>query len=173
MKTVWQRALCRRPIHFHGTRFSEVSLHKIHAGKKSKHLLFCEVPTGPNFVGLKTFVTSIGLLFAVGCTNIRVARPDHWNPQIDGVKTNYQAANDAFTVSWAATATQKTNICAFTGWSQLNIDPGNCATDGMSEVSIHRSFGDVLVEVLTIGICQRMTVEWRCAKPPQALDKDF
>ncbi len=115
----------------------------------------------------------IGLLFTAGCVNVRLARPDQWNPQVNGTNTTYQAANNAHTVPWAATMTTKTNIFAFTGWKQLNIDPGDCATVGLSEVVIHRSFGDVLAEVLTLGLCQRMTVEWRCAKPPQTTGKDF
>lgn len=115
----------------------------------------------------------VGLLCAAGCVNVRVARPDHWNPEVGGTNITYQAANDAYTVPWAATPPQQTNICAFTGWRQFNIDPGDCAANGMSEVVIHRSFGDVLAEVLTLGLYQRMTVEWRCAKPPQPKEKDF
>lgn len=113
------------------------------------------------------------MLLTAGCVNVRVARPDQWNPKVNGTNTTYQAANNAHTVPWAATMTTKTNISAFTGWKQLNIDPGDCAADGMSEVVIHRSFGDVLAEVVTLGLYQRMTVEWRCAKPPQTTGKDF
>ena len=124
-------------------------------------------------LSLRIITPLVGLLFTAGCVNVHVARPDHWNPRVNGTNITYQAANDAYTAPWAATPTQKTNICAFTAWKQLNIDPGDCAADGMAEVMIHRSFGDVLVEVLTFGICQRMTIEWRCAKPPPTTDKDF
>ena len=122
---------------------------------------------------LRTMASLMGLLFATGCVNVRVARPDHWHPEVGGTNITYQAANDAYTVPWAATTKQTTNICAFTGWKQLTIDPGDCADDGMSEIVIHRSFGDVLAEMVTLGFCQRMTIEWRCAKPPQTTKKDF
>ena len=115
----------------------------------------------------------VGLLLTAGCVNVRVARPDQWHPQVNGTNTTYQAANNAHTVPWAATPIQTTNVSAFTGWKQLNIDPGNSATVGMSEVVIHRSFWDVMAEVFTLGLYQRMTVEWRGAKPPQTTRKDF
>ncbi|MDB5156926.1 MAG: hypothetical protein JWR50_1633 [Mucilaginibacter sp.] len=38
-------------------------------------------------------------------------------------------------------------------------------TPGMSEVYIHRNFGDFLLSAVTVGIYNPATLKWKCSKP--------
>jgi hypothetical protein len=115
----------------------------------------------------------IALGVTSGCGTVRIARPDHWNPDLKG-STNYFAANNAYTVTSPATDAHQTNVwIKWWGIKQINIDPREDGTDALSEVKVKTNFGSDLLSVLTLGCVQRVTIQWRSAKPPQSQDQDF
>jgi len=127
--------------------------------------------------GNLTFASIVLVLVVLlsGCTTeVRIARPDNWNPQINGISTNYVAVNNAFAVSSPGTTVQQTNVWVY-WWSfnQVNIDPQNCICNSLAEVRVKTNIGWDLLSVLTLGTVQHYTLEWRCAKVPQSTNKDF
>jgi hypothetical protein len=112
-----------------------------------------------------------------GCASVRIARPDNWDPATQP-KTRWVAPNDAYTVSSAATAPERTTVWVF-GWGgipptgQKNIDPCNCRGNWLAEVRVSTNIGFELISVLSLGMAQPFTVEWRCAKLPQPASAGF
>lgn len=124
---------------------------------------------------MRTFALLALIALTSGCVNVRIARPDHWSPQLNHQSLAYEAPHNAYTVSSAATTMHQTNLNVYFwgGTSQVNIDPGDCAVDGLAEVRVHRSFCDQLATLLTLGMWQPMTIQWRCAKLAQPRARDF
>ena len=108
-----------------------------------------------------------------GCGTVRLARPDNWTPAVEP-KEPWLAPDDAYAVSSAATTVERRTIWVpWWGLNQRNIDPANCLGAGIAEVRVSTNLGYAIVSVLTLGFFQPLTVEWRCAKKPQAATKDF
>jgi hypothetical protein len=117
-------------------------------------------------------ILSYGSLMT-GCATVRVARPDHWTPDV-APRDGWVAANNAYVVSSPATSlNRKTVWVSGWGWNQRNVDPCDCLGEGLAEVRASTNIGFELISVLTLGYFQPITIEWRCAKQAQPASKDF
>jgi hypothetical protein len=125
----------------------------------------------------KVLFSFLGVALAAmdsGCSTVAVRKCEAWNPAVTKEKALYQAANDAYTATSPATTLEKRTVwVSFWGLNQTNVNASNCLGPGLAEVKVHTNLGFALITVATLGFFQPMTVEWRCAREPQAHVRDF
>ncbi len=83
-------------------------------------------------------------LLLYGCYHARVSFPDTAPPGME------PRSETLWSFAW--------------GLSQQNLEPRDCPSASLSEVTVTTNFGFVILTVVTLGIVSAVHVEYRCAK---------
>ena len=99
---------------------------------------------------MRALVLGLLLALAEGCYHYRVAMTREATP----------ATEPQSVTSWAF----------FWGLLQTNVDPTNCRSNALHEITVTTNLGYAALTVISLGIVAPAEVEWRCAtdKPTAA-----